>query len=164
MTEWTRLPRPQLRSSDPQLVDELQQHTNRGEQAESVIKRRNDKLDFSSGFPAEVDPREPQVLGRVRYVQEVQMIIAETPILEQFQELRDDIEPVRITASDPMPVLRLLLEVFCRILDRPASYERARQTLLMDRISFKLLLLVCQRRRCLLNCFKQPPRISKTRD
>jgi uncharacterized protein YacL (UPF0231 family) len=37
-----------------------------------------------------------------------------------------------MTATDPMPVLRLLLEVFCRILDRPASYERAGRTLLMD--------------------------------
>ncbi|OHS99238.1 Dynein heavy chain family protein [Tritrichomonas foetus] len=49
------------------------------------------------------------------------------------EELNDnDIETIRITAADPMPSLRLLLEIFCLILDRPASYERAGQKLLMD--------------------------------
>jgi hypothetical protein len=43
-----------------------------------------------------------------------------------------DIEPIRITANDPMPSLRLLLDVFCLILDHPVSYERSGQKLLMD--------------------------------
>lgn len=49
------------------------------------------------------------------------------------EDLNDnDIETIRITASDPMPSLRLLLEIFCLILDKPADYERAGQKLLMD--------------------------------
>jgi hypothetical protein len=44
----------------------------------------------------------------------------------------NDIETIRITAADPLPSLRLLLEVFCIFLDLPASYERSGQKLLMD--------------------------------
>jgi hypothetical protein len=95
MTDLSRLPRPQLRSSDPQLVDELQQHSKRCEQAESVVRRRNDEFDFSSEFPAEVDPREAHVLGRLRdrlrYVQGIHTILAGTPTQEQFQMFCEDI-------------------------------------------------------------------------
>jgi hypothetical protein len=53
--------------------------------------------------------------------------------LKLVEELTDgDIKPIRITANDPMPSLRLLLDVFCLILDRPVSYERSGQKLLMD--------------------------------
>lgn len=59
------------------------------------------------------------------------------PKIEQTQktveDLNDnDIETIRITAADPMPSLRLLLEIFCLILDRPRDYERSGQKLLMD--------------------------------
>jgi hypothetical protein len=48
------------------------------------------------------------------------------------EELTDaDLEPVRITAAELMPSLRLLLDVFCLVFDRPASYQRAGQKLLM---------------------------------
>lgn len=44
----------------------------------------------------------------------------------------NDIETIRITAADPQPSLRLLLEVLCLFLDLPPSYERSGQKLLMD--------------------------------
>ncbi|OHT03622.1 Dynein heavy chain family protein [Tritrichomonas foetus] len=44
----------------------------------------------------------------------------------------NDIETIRITAVDPQPSLRLLLEVFCLFLDLPPSWERSGQKLLMD--------------------------------
>jgi hypothetical protein len=59
------------------------------------------------------------------------------PRIEQtytlVEELTDaDLEPVQITAAEPMPSLRLLLDVFCLLLDRPAAYHRAGQKLLTD--------------------------------
>lgn len=61
----------------------------------------------------------------------------QTPRIEQTRKIvgdltDNDIETIRITAADPMPSLRLLLEIFCLILDLPPSYERGGQKLLMD--------------------------------
>lgn len=44
----------------------------------------------------------------------------------------NDIETMRITAADPKPALRLLLELCCVFMDLPPSYEKSGQKLLMD--------------------------------
>ncbi|KAK8895532.1 hypothetical protein M9Y10_023999 [Tritrichomonas musculus] len=57
--------------------------------------------------------------------------IVET-ITKEVEKLNDnDIETIRITASDPHPALRLLLEMFCALLELPPSYEKSGQKLLM---------------------------------
>jgi hypothetical protein len=54
--------------------------------------------------------------------------------IREVEKLTDnDIETIRITAADPLPSLRLLMELFCLFLDLPQSYDRSGQKLLMDK-------------------------------
>lgn len=97
-----------------------------------AIETRRAKLDEEHREKAEeVAILEDKVLELQHEVEEKAPRIEITQkIVEDLND--NDIETIRITASDPMPSLRLLLEIFCLILDKPADYERAGQNLLMD--------------------------------
>ena len=103
-------------------------YTTRKEAIEQRKVKLDDELEIRSTDVAQLKEKYAELAAERD--KQIPRIDETTKLVEGLTD--NDIETIRITASDPMPSLRLLLDIFCLILDRPASYERAGQKLLMD--------------------------------
>ena len=97
-----------------------------------AIEIRRTKLDEEHHEKAEEVNKLEEEFSKLQKALEIK-----APNIDQTQkaveDLNDnDIEAIRITAADPLPSLKILLEVFCVILDRPIGYEQGGKKLLMD--------------------------------
>ncbi|OHT05712.1 Dynein heavy chain family protein [Tritrichomonas foetus] len=96
-----------------------------------AIETRRSKLDQEHKLKAaEVEELDAAFAEHEKEREKLQPVCEQT--LREVEKLTDnDIETIRITAADPQPCLRLLMEMFCIFLDLTPSYERSGQKLLM---------------------------------
>jgi len=89
-----------------------------------LIEERKNKISEVDELKNEVNMLKTQIDGLAT------KLVSSRKAVEGLKD--NDIETIRISAADPLPSLRLLVEVFCIFLDFAPSYERSGQKLLMD--------------------------------